>query len=78
MAKEPSRKYLMEDFGAGGLALAEAGQDVGGDGRDLEADEDHQQLDRAGHEHHADGAEEDQREVFAGVAWRWAAVEVVE
>ena len=51
-------------------------EDVGGDGGDLEADEDHEELDRAGHEHHADGAEEDEGEVLAGVAG--VAFEVVE
>ena len=41
---------------AGGLALAEAGHDVGGDRRDFKTDEDHEELNGAGHEHHADGA----------------------
>ncbi len=66
----------MEDSDAGGLALAHAGHDVGGDGGDFEADEDHEQLDGAGHEHHADGAEEDEGEVLAGVGG--VAFEVVE
>ncbi len=56
----------MEGFG-GEPGLAEAGQDVGGDGGDLEPDEDHQELDRTGHEHHAYGSEEDEGEVFASV-----------
>jgi hypothetical protein len=47
-----------------------------GDGGDLKPDEDHEELDGAGHEHHAGGAEEDEREVFAGV--RGVAFEVVE
>ena len=51
----------------GCLALAEAGHDVGGDGGDLEADEDHQEFDGAGHEHHADGGEEREGEVLACV-----------
>src|SRR5216683_2125030 len=63
-------------LGAGGLALAEAGHDVGGDGGYLEADEDHQQLDGAGHQHHAGGSEEGEGEVLAGVGG--VALEVVE
>ena len=54
-------------LGGGGLALAEAREDVGGDRGDLKADEDHEQLDRASHEHHAGGAEEHERVVLAGV-----------
>jgi len=63
-------------LGTGGLALAEAGHDVGGDGGDLEADEDHEELDRAGHEHHAGGTKENESEVLAGVGG--VAFEVVE
>ena len=55
----------MRRFRAFGVALAEAGHDVGGDRRDFEADEDQQQLDGGGHEQHADCAEDDQREEFA-------------
>ena len=66
----------MEDSELPVLAFAEAGHDVGGDGGDLEADEDHEQLDGAGHEHHADCAEEDEGEVLACVGC--VAVEVVE
>ena len=64
-------------LGGGGLAFAEARKDVGGDRRDLEADEDHEQLDGAGHEHHAGGAEERERVELAGVRVG-RAVEVVE
>ena len=70
------QEVLDGGLGGGGLAFAEAGHDVGGDGGDLEADEDHEQLDGAGHEHHAGGAEEDEGEVLAGVAG--VAFEVVE
>ncbi len=70
------KEVLDGGLGAGGLSLAEAAEDVGGDRGDLEADEDHQELDRAGHEHHADGAEAEQGEVLAGVAG--VAFEVVE
>ena len=45
--------------------LAVAGEDVGGDGGDFESDEDDQQLDGAGEQAHAHGAEDDEREVFA-------------
>jgi hypothetical protein len=41
------------------------GHDVRGDRRDFQRDEDQQQLDGTGHEHHADGAEENQREQLA-------------
>ncbi len=70
------QEVLDGGLGAGGLALAEAGEDVGRDGGDLEADEDHEELDRAGHEHHAGGAEEEEGEVLAGVVG--VAFEVVE
>jgi hypothetical protein len=61
------QEVLDGGLGGRGAAFAEAGEDVGGDGGDLQADEDHQELDRAGHEHHAGGAKEDEREVLAGV-----------
>ena len=70
------QEVLDGGLGAGGLAFAEAGHNVAGDGRDLEADEDHQELDRAGHEHHANGSEADEGEVLPGVSG--VAVEVVE
>ena len=66
--KRAEQEVLDGGLGGRDLGLAEAGHDVSGDGRDLEADEDHQELDRTGHQHHADGAEEDQRVVLAGVA----------
>src|SRR6202012_1598655 len=62
------QKVLDGGFGGGGLAFAEAAHDVGGDGGDFEADEDHEELDGAGHEHHADGAEAEEGVVLAGVA----------
>ncbi len=70
------QEVLDGGLGAGGLALAEAAEDVGGNRGDFEADEDHEELDRAGHEHHADGAEAEQGEVLACVAG--VAFEVVE
>ena len=62
------QEVLKRGFGALAGALTEAGEDVGGDGRDLEADEDEQQLDGRGHEQHADGTEEDEGEVLAHIA----------
>ena len=44
-----------------------AGQDVGGDGRDLDADEDHDQLIGRGHEALADDGEQNQGVVFASL-----------
>ena len=48
MANEPSRKYFTRGFIAALVIAQIAGQDVGGDGRDLQADEDHDQLVGAG------------------------------
>jgi hypothetical protein len=61
------QEILDRGLRARGLALAEAGHDVGRDRRDFQSDEDHQQLGRAGHEHHADRPKQDQRVIFAGV-----------
>ena len=54
---------------AAGL-LAVAGEDVGGDGGDFEGDEDEEQLNRAGKQAHADGAEDDERVELALVMAR--------
>ena len=62
------KEVLDRGFSAGGLSLTEAAHDVGRDGGDLEANEDHEEFDRTGHQHHADGAEEGEGEVLAGVA----------
>ncbi len=48
-------------FRAAAGLLAVTGEDVGGDRRDFEGDEDHEQLDGAGEQAHADGAEDDER-----------------
>ncbi len=65
---EAAEEEVLEGgFGGCRAAFAEAGEDVGGDGGDFEADEDHEELDGAGHEHHAGGAEADEGEVLAGV-----------
>ena len=58
-------EILHRAFGALGGVAAEAGQDVAGDGRDFQGDEDEHQLDRRGHEAHAHRAEQDQSVVFA-------------
>ena len=44
MANDPSRKYLSADFVVALVVAQIAGEDVGRDGRDLEADEDHDQF----------------------------------
>jgi len=49
------------------FTFAKTGQNIGRDRRYLQSDEDHQQLHRTGHQHHADRAKENQGEVFAGV-----------
>ncbi len=56
---------MRADSGLLPVFAAVARHDVGGDGRDFERDEDQQQLDGGGHEHHADGAELDEGEEFA-------------
>ena len=48
-------------FRAAAGVLAVAGEDVGGDGRDFESDEDDEQLDGAGEQAHADCAEDNER-----------------
>ena len=57
------------DGGFGALAgvFAEAGENVGRDGGDFEGDENNQELDRRGHQAHADCAEDHQGEVFAAM-----------
>ena len=74
--KGAEQEVLDGGLGCGGATFAEAGEDVGGDGRDLEADENHEELDRRGHEHHAGGTEEDEGEILAGVAV--GGIEVIE
>ncbi len=74
--KRTQQEILQRSLDAARLALAEACQDVRRDRRDLEADEHHQQLDRAGHQHHARRAEENQREVLAGM--RGVAFKIIE
>ncbi len=59
--KGAEQKVLDGGFGAAARVLAIAGQNVGGDGGDLQRDEDQQQLDRAGEQAHADRAKDDQR-----------------
>ncbi len=67
--KEGSReraqqKVLEASLGALAGALANGREDVGRDGRDFQADENQQQLDRAGHQAHAHSAEEHQRVIL--------------
>jgi hypothetical protein len=76
--KAAEQEVFERRFGRGRLAFAEAREDVGRDGRNFETDKDHQQLDRARHEHHAGRAETDQRKVFAGMSHARSLVEVVE
>ena len=59
------QEVLDGGFRAAAGLLAVAGEDVGGDGGDFESDEDDQQLDGAGEQAHADGAEDDERVVLA-------------
>ena len=54
--KGAQQEIFEPGFGALPGALANGGQDVGGNGRNFEADEDQQQLRGAGHEAHAHGA----------------------
>ena len=63
----------MRRFRSLGALAAESGKNVSGNRRNLEADEDQQQLDGAGHQEHAGCAEAGQREVFARDRWwsRW-------
>ena len=55
------QEVLDGGFRAAAGLLAVAGKDVGGDGGDFEGDEDDEQLDGAGEQAHADGAEDDER-----------------
>ncbi len=66
MANDPSRKYFSDDSLLVADRAPESGQNVGGDRRDFERDEDQNQFDRRRHQAHADGAEQDQAVIFAG------------
>ena len=66
--KGAEEEVLDGGFRAAAGLLPVAGEDVRGDGRDFEGDEDHEQLDGAGEQAHADGAEYDER---VNSPWWW-------
>ena len=59
------QKILQRRLGAFRGAAAHAGKNVGRDRRNLQRDEDQHQLDGGRHQHHADGAEENQSVILA-------------
>ena len=65
VANDPSRKYLSARFVVARIVAQIAGQNIGGDGGNLQADEDHDQLIGGSHDGLADDAEQDQRVEFA-------------
>ena len=66
VANEPSRKYFSDDFAARRLIAPESGQNVSGDRRNFQRDENQNQFHRRGHQRHAHRAEKNQRVIFAG------------
>ena len=65
MANEPSRKYFTRGLTADRSIAPETGENVGGDRRDFQRDENQYQLDRGRHEAHADRAKQNQTVIFA-------------
>ena len=66
MANEPSRKYFERRFVVALVVAQIAGQNVSGDGADLQPDEDHDQLVGGGHHALPDDREQNQGVIFAG------------
>ena len=66
------QKVFQRGLGGFFIVLVERGDDVEREAGEFQRDENHQQILGADHEHQADGAEQDQRKIFADMIGEFA------